>query len=237
MAETTYTELAEALHDGLNLCTRARKLDSIQVGGSATIAVWAVEQYERDLAAWEASGPSAVCQCRSLSACCVLRRLQRQRQVVEIQRPGRLVPRPHRRGRDAVSFLVTYEVEYSNDPICLSYKTEDEACAANSSTRFVRNASVNDNVGNEASCPLVLVEWEDSAQPIPGWAYLSSFEAPGIIRCASVGWMIRRDKEMTVLAPNMGGLNDERSLQVSGVIQIPTSCVLRVTELSEPALT
>lgn len=86
------------------------------------------------------------------------------------------------------------------------------------------------------SCPLVMVEWEDSAQPIPSWSYLASFDAPGIIICASVGWMIRDDDEMKALAPNMGALNDENSVQVSGVIQIPTRCVRRITPLHEPVL-
>jgi hypothetical protein len=81
-----------------------------------------------------------------------------------------------------------------------------------------------------------MIEWEDSAQPISAWAYLASFEPTGIIRCVSVGWLIRDDEQMKVVAPNMGGLNDERSLQVSGVIQIPTGCVLRVTRLREPKL-
>jgi len=79
-----------------------------------------------------------------------------------------------------------------------------------------------------------MIEWEDSAQPIPAWSYLSSFEPTGTIRCASVGWLIRDDAQMKALAPNMGDINDERSLQVSGVIQIPTSCVLRITQLVEP---
>jgi len=79
-----------------------------------------------------------------------------------------------------------------------------------------------------------MIEWEDSAQPISAWSYLSSFEPTGIVRCASVGWLIRDGDDMKALAPNMGAVNDERSLQVSGVIQIPTSCVLRVTRLSEP---
>lgn len=83
---------------------------------------------------------------------------------------------------------------------------------------------------------LVMVEWEDSAQPIPSWSHLASFEAPGTVRCASVGWLIRDDAGMKALAPNMGGITDD-SLQVSGVIQIPTSCVLRVTQLEEPSLT
>lgn len=79
-----------------------------------------------------------------------------------------------------------------------------------------------------------MIEWEDSAQPIPTWSYLSSFEPTGIILCASVGWLIRDDDQMKALAPNMGAINDGRSLQVSGVIQIPTSCVVRVTNLKEP---
>lgn len=96
------------------------------------------------------------------------------------------------------------------------------------------------NVGSKSSfnaCPLVMIEWEDSAQPIPSWRFLADFEAPGTIRCVSVGWMIRDDKQMKVVAPNMGGVNTSGSLQVSGMIQIPTSCVLQITHLDEPILT
>lgn len=94
-----------------------------------------------------------------------------------------------------------------------------------------------DNVTRSTACPLVMVEWEDSAQPIPAWSYLASFEAPGTILCASVGWLIQDDSHTKALAPNMGGLQSEGSVQVSGVIQIPTRCVLRITHLSEPELT
>ncbi len=82
-----------------------------------------------------------------------------------------------------------------------------------------------------------MIEWEDSAQPIPAWSHLASFEAPGTIHCASVGWLIRDDDQMKALAPNMGALNDENNVQVSGVIQIPARCVLQVTRLKEPRLT
>jgi hypothetical protein len=86
------------------------------------------------------------------------------------------------------------------------------------------------------NCPLVLVEWEDSAQPIPGWSYLASFDATGTIRCASVGWLIRDDEQMKAVAPNLGAVEDEHSVQVSGVIQIPARCVVKLTRLSEPKL-
>jgi hypothetical protein len=87
------------------------------------------------------------------------------------------------------------------------------------------------------ACPLVLVEWEDSAQPIPSWSYLASFDLPGTVRCASVGWLIRDDDQMKALAPNMGALGDENSVQVSGVIQIPARCIVQITRLEEPSLT
>jgi hypothetical protein len=82
-----------------------------------------------------------------------------------------------------------------------------------------------------------MIEWEDSAQPIPAWSYLASFDGAGTILCASVGWLIRDDDQVKALAPNLGALNDERSVQVSGVIQIPTRCVVSLTRLQEPSLT
>ncbi|HVR91098.1 MAG TPA: hypothetical protein VHG29_08415 [Novosphingobium sp.] len=47
--------------------------------------------------------------------------------------------------------------------------------------------------------------------------------------------MIRDDDQMKALAPNMGAIDDENSVQVSGVIQIPTRCVLHVTAIREAA--
>jgi hypothetical protein len=97
------------------------------------------------------------------------------------------------------------------------------------------DAKASANVIRTTACPLVMVEWEDSAQPIPSWSYLASFDPPGIVRCVSVGWLIHDDDQMKAVAPNMGALDDECSLQVSGVIQIPTSCILRITPLGDRA--
>ena len=83
------------------------------------------------------------------------------------------------------------------------------------------DASASANDIRTTGCPLVMIEWEDSAQPISSWSYLSSFAAPGTVRCASVGWLIHDDEQMKVVAPNLGALDDENSVQVSGVIQIP----------------
>jgi len=83
-------------------------------------------------------------------------------------------------------------------------------------------------------CSLVFIEWEDSRQPVPAWAYLSDFESPTIVKCASVGWLIHDGEDVKTLAPNMGDLGED-DVQVSGVIRIPTRSILRVVNLKQPS--
>ena len=110
-------------------------------------------------------------------------------------------------------------------------RSSASACRMKGSKSPAAKASA--KVTRSNSCPLVMIEWEDSAQPIPSWRYLADFEATGTIRCVSVGWLVRDDKTMKVLAPNMGAIDDENSVQISGMIQIPTRCVLHITPVSE----
>ena len=82
-------------------------------------------------------------------------------------------------------------------------------------------------------CPLVLVEWEDSAQPLSGWRYLSDFDGFRAVRCVSVGWLIHDGDDVKALAPNMGEIDDAERMQASGVIRILTRCVVAVKPLEE----
>ena len=88
------------------------------------------------------------------------------------------------------------------------------------------------NAERRKDTPLVLVEWEDSTQPIPGWQYLSEWEPSTPLKCASVGWLIE-DSETKTLAPNLGHLNDDEAVQASGVIRIPARAVTRIVRLRE----
>ena len=88
-----------------------------------------------------------------------------------------------------------------------------------------------------STCPLVLVEWEDSTQPISQWAYLSTFEVGNIVRCVSVGWLIHDGDDAKAVAPNMGSIGDVEAMQVSGVIRIPARCITRMVTLDEPEIT
>jgi hypothetical protein len=87
--------------------------------------------------------------------------------------------------------------------------------------------------GSGKPCPLVLIEWEDSAQPTCAWEHLADWRVGGVVRIASVGWLIKDGKRIKALAPNMGGIDGRASVQVSGVIRIPTRCVVSIVKLKE----
>jgi hypothetical protein len=84
--------------------------------------------------------------------------------------------------------------------------------------------------------PLVLVEWLDSGQPIPGWQWLESLERRHPHKCVSVGFLIQDDEQTKVIAPNLGasGRDDEWD-QASGLITIPTPAVTKLERLTSSA--
>lgn len=76
---------------------------------------------------------------------------------------------------------------------------------------------------------LVLIEWEDSARPVPEWSWLDGSVWESVTRCKSVGWLIHDGKDVKALAPNIGEMCGDS--QVSGVIRIPTRCIVRSSVL------
>jgi len=81
--------------------------------------------------------------------------------------------------------------------------------------------------------PLVLIEWEDSAQPTAAWGYLRDLPDFTVVKCASVGWLVGDGKKVKALAPNMGAIDDEQQIQASGIIRIPARAVTKVVRLKE----
>jgi hypothetical protein len=83
--------------------------------------------------------------------------------------------------------------------------------------------------------PLVLIEWVDSGQPIPGWQWLDQIEERKPHRCVSVGFLVQDDEAAKVLAPNLGASDGGGGFdQASGVTTIPTAAVQRMIEFSAP---
>ena len=81
--------------------------------------------------------------------------------------------------------------------------------------------------------PLVLIEWEDSARPIPEWLHLSDYTPSAAVKCASVGWLIQDDEMTKALAPNMGEIESASQIQACGIIRIPARAITRIVRLVE----
>ena len=77
---------------------------------------------------------------------------------------------------------------------------------------------------------IVIVEWVDSVQPTSEWSFVYDLPKPKPITCFSVGWLIKSNKDATMLASNVGNKNEE-SAQVSGVIKIPARSIIRIKKL------
>lgn len=88
---------------------------------------------------------------------------------------------------------------------------------------------------SKSAAPLVLIEWEDSAQAAPQWQWLSEAEPPPILRCRSAGFLIRDTKKEKALAISIASASDGENAQVSGVIFIPARSVVWVYRLSVPS--
>ena len=78
---------------------------------------------------------------------------------------------------------------------------------------------------------LVKVEWVDSRQPTSGWEFLEDFEFVNSVKCVTVGYLIKDEKEQKVICQNIGDY--KKNMQVSGVITIPSSCISKITALVE----
>ena len=84
-------------------------------------------------------------------------------------------------------------------------------------------------------CPLVIIHWQDSSQPLPAWKHLSDLPEFVATECASVGWLLRSDKRIKVLAQSLGGMEkpDGSNAQGMGIMTIPASCVVSLEHLGE----
>ncbi|MGE3229263.1 MAG: hypothetical protein AB7J30_07485 [Hyphomicrobium sp.] len=82
-------------------------------------------------------------------------------------------------------------------------------------------------------CRLVIIRWQDSRQPCGQWRYLATLPEQKPVEVASVGWLIKDTDEIKVLAQNIGDLASPENAQASGIMTIPTRCVLSIETLAE----
>ena len=82
-------------------------------------------------------------------------------------------------------------------------------------------------------CPLVIIRWLDSRQPCGQWRYLSALPDARPVEVVSVGWLVKDTEDMKVICQNIGDLGTSEKAQASGIMTIPTRCVLSVERLTE----
>lgn len=82
-------------------------------------------------------------------------------------------------------------------------------------------------------CPLVIIRWLDSRQPCGQWRYLSSLPDVRPVEVATVGWLVKDTPDVKVVCQNVGDLENPERAQASGIMTIPTRCVLSVEKLTE----
>lgn len=85
----------------------------------------------------------------------------------------------------------------------------------------------------QTDCPLVIIRWQDSAQPISAWKHISDLPRTGPIECATVGWLLKDNDEVKVICQSVGDLHNPHNAQASGIMTIPARCVLSIERLSE----
>ena len=78
--------------------------------------------------------------------------------------------------------------------------------------------------------PLVMIEWEDSAQAAPQWKWLSEIDGPAIAQCVSAGFLVHDGKREKRLAVSIG-CRDGKAEQASGIIAIPTRCITKLRRI------
>ncbi len=80
---------------------------------------------------------------------------------------------------------------------------------------------------------LVLIEWVDSGQPVPGWQWLSEIDPRRAHKCVSVGFLVQDDEQTKVLAPNLGASSGGEDWdQASGLFTIPTVSITKIERLT-----
>lgn len=82
-------------------------------------------------------------------------------------------------------------------------------------------------------CPLVIIRWQDSRQPCGQWRYLSALPEARPVEVATVGWLVRDTADVKVVCQNIGDFQHPEKAQASGIMTIPTRCVLSVERLTE----
>jgi hypothetical protein len=78
---------------------------------------------------------------------------------------------------------------------------------------------------------LIVVEWVDSLQPVPGWHMTNDLPALEAAKCKTVGWLVAHNDDALMIAQNIADPESSQE-QSGGLMRIPKCCVTSASVLS-----
>lgn len=79
----------------------------------------------------------------------------------------------------------------------------------------------------------VEIEWIQPREPYGGWTDFATLETRPVQTCLSVGRLVYDDDCVKILAGSAVIVGDDQRVMLSGVIEIPARCVVRIVRLEE----
>jgi len=79
----------------------------------------------------------------------------------------------------------------------------------------------------------VAIEWIQPREPAGGWTDCAGLEPRPVQTCYSVGRLVHDDDCVKILAGSAMVVGDDQRVMLSGVIEIPARCVVRIVRLEE----
>jgi hypothetical protein len=79
----------------------------------------------------------------------------------------------------------------------------------------------------------VAIEWIQPPEPAGGWTDIAHIEPQPVRTCYSVGRLVHDDDCVKILAGSAMIVGDDQHVMLSGVIEIPARCVVRIVRLVE----
>lgn len=80
---------------------------------------------------------------------------------------------------------------------------------------------------------IVRIDWIQPREPYGGWTEAAHLEPEPVQTCTSVGRLVRDDDCVKILAASAMIVGDEERIMLSGIIEIPARCVVRIVRLEE----
>lgn len=77
----------------------------------------------------------------------------------------------------------------------------------------------------------ILIEWNDSLQPVTGWHMIDDLPTLDVAKCQTVGWLVEENATALMVAQNIADPASDQ-MQAGGLMRIPKCCVTSCADLS-----